>query len=166
MAGPINRIMFKGVLMTAREIATQHALNVSTVLRRLRVRPRLTDSEIVAPPFSLPRFAGLRDSTSDRELTVGEAMYHLKRAVRVQEKHGEHYRNAIKQREPPAVQHRLKLAADKAEANVMYWKERVRAARVLAALEIEPTPKIPGRRGWVEPEVRSSHFLIEEGEDQ
>lgn len=165
MSGPINRIMFKGVLMTVSEIATQHALNVSTVLRRLRVKPRLTDDQLVAAPFSLPRsvLAGQnRAMVSERDMTVGEAAYHLRRAQQVQERHGEHYRNAIKWREPPAVQHRLKMAADKAEANVMYWKERVRMLRDVSSREEKVPIKVPGRRGWVEPETRK---FIKDHED-
>lgn len=155
--------MFKGMLMTASEIASSNGLSLPTVLYRIKQgRP---DNEIVAPPFSIPR--GKQPVVaSNRDMTVPEACYHLKRAEKAQSRHTDHYLNAFKASEPQHVISRLKLTSDKAQQSVMYWKERVRAIRAMADDVTKQSVKVPGRRGWVEPEVRASHLLIEEGEDQ
>jgi DNA-binding transcriptional ArsR family regulator len=123
--GPIEYYMFKGMKMTASEIARSAGLSMPTVMRRLRAG--LPDDQIVAAPHTLPR--GIAPQyESARKVTPSIARFHLSRAVKQHDKCATRYANAIKAGEPDHVQFRLKHAVDKASIGVTYWRERVRMA--------------------------------------
>lgn len=126
MAGRIKLHNFKGQAMTASQIAHAHALSLPTIMRRLN--QGLQGDALVAPPYTHPRMKGLTGGhvASERKLTPGEAKYHLRRMIEAQERHSLHYLNAIKARDGENILARLKLALDKAESSVSYWRERVR----------------------------------------
>jgi len=140
MSGPIKLHDFKGRLMTASQIAHAHALSLPTVMRRLA--RGMTGDDLVAAPYAHPRVAGEARKPSDRPMTAAEARRYLRRTMKSLDRASTRYLDSIRSRDRDSIEQRLKLAVDKAEMMVSYWRERVRMAEV-HHLVAEPRIKGP-----------------------
>lgn len=127
--GELKRYEYRGILLTASQIAIQSGLSLPTVLRRIRAG--ITGNDLGAPARTIPLPGNSASfNKSDATPTVPQARNYLRKAQERYDKTGAQLSSAIKRREMPYELDRIRALNTKAEMNVAYWRECVRQAEV------------------------------------
>jgi hypothetical protein len=146
---------FKGELLTAAGIARRGGLSIATIQKR--IAHGLSDDVLIAPAGTLPRLKPPAANAEGprRPATVPEARQRLGRAEAHHARAQQRLLSAIAIGERSGIVERLRLAASRAGANRLYWREQVTQAEMRAGLRAPERPQLGRKpRGWVPKEER------------
>lgn len=127
--GELKRYEYRGIMLTASQIAIQSQLSLPTVLRRIRAG--ITGNDLGAPARTVPLPSNsARFNKSDAIPSLLQARQYLRKAQQRFDDSSRALASAIQRREMLRDIEHFRQRNAKAELNVAYWREMIRQAEV------------------------------------